>query len=107
MWERDSNDIQTLNQGTGRVKNILVRAGLEKKCVELNIGCVQFNYPGEDTEFIIGYTHSHRPGVLQSTGLQRVRHDWVTEQHSHILREILRGYSDYRGYLTSRALIRY
>ena len=34
------NDIQTLDQGTGRVKNILVRAGLEKKCIEFNIGCV-------------------------------------------------------------------
>lgn len=34
------NAIQTLDQGTGRVKNILVRAGLEKKCIDFNIGCV-------------------------------------------------------------------
>ena len=42
MWETDSSDIQTLDQGTGRGKNILVRTGLEEKCIEFNIGCVQF-----------------------------------------------------------------
>ena len=41
-----------------------------------------FNYPGEDIEFVIGC------------------------MHSHILREILTGYSDYRGYLISRAWMR-
>ena len=30
-----------------------------------------------------------KPGVLQSMGLQRVRHDWVTEQYSIIMDSVL------------------
>ena len=29
-----------------------------------------------------------RPGVLQSTGLQRVRQDWATEQHTTALQQV-------------------
>ena len=36
-------------------------------------------------------------GVLQSTGLKRVRHDLATEQHQHRLQEL-------RGAISSRCL---
>ena len=32
---------------------------------------------------LLGIVKEGKPGVLQSMGSQRVRHDWVTEQQSH------------------------
>ena len=40
---------------------------------------------GQELEKTLGDRRTGRPGVLQSMGLQRVRHDWVTEQQQQRL----------------------
>ena len=37
------------------------------------------------------YYALHRPGVLQFTGLQRVRHNWETKQQHYALHRFLSG----------------
>ena len=39
-----------------------------------------------------GWQGMGRPGVLQFMGLQRVRHDWVTEQQEQKQREFLKSF---------------
>lgn len=74
LGKRDSNDIQTLDKRLEESKIFWIRAGLEKSNMSLTLDVFNFNYPGEDTEFMVD-TRIH-------TGLRRVAVHWLAKSQT-------------------------